>query len=156
MRTGDARNHRGRYYIHSDSFTLSASEEEWAYMKRRAFFNLAVLASASLLITLAAYFTNVLVFSSNKWVSPTDALFLEGSTSILVGFLLLLGRGGISYWSIKAAILAAAASALGGRETVGPSEIMRRDAWRSRGFLRFGLVLLLAGAFMLAGYFFTL
>jgi hypothetical protein len=65
----------------------------------------------------------------------------------------LLGRGGLNLWSVRAAILAATASAVSDSDTVGPEEIMRRDAWRARGFARFGLILVLAGVFMLAAYF---
>lgn len=141
---------------HITMFASAVGESQaWIRVKRRFLFNVAVLAIVSLLVAFASYFANVLVFSSSKWVSPTDALFLEGVASVLVGFLLLLGRGGLSFWSIKAAILAAAASAVSEAETVGPSEIMRRDAWRAREFLRLGLILLLAGVFMLAGYFLT-
>lgn len=125
-------------------------------MKKRTLFNVAVLASVSLLIALSVYSVNVLMLSSNKWVSPTDALFVEGVVSVLVGLALLLGRGGISFWSKAAAILAATASAVSGTETVGPGEIMRRDAWRARGFLRAGLILLMSGVFMLVAYFLTL
>ena len=125
-------------------------------MKKRVLLNFAALELGSLLITLLVYFVNILLLSSNEWVSPTDALFVEGAVSVLVGFLLLLGRGGISFWSKTAAILAAAASAVSGGETVGPGEILRRDAWRASGFLRLGLILLLAGLFMLAAYFLTL
>jgi hypothetical protein len=125
-------------------------------MNKRVLLNFAALALVSLPITLSIYFVNILLLSSNEWVSPTDALFVEGAVSVLVGFLLLLGRGGISLWSKTAAILAAAASAVSGRETVGPKEIMRRDAWTARGFLRLGLILLLTGFFMLAAYFLNL
>jgi hypothetical protein len=124
--------------------------------KKRVFLEVATLALASLLIALSVYFVNILLLSSNERVSPGDALFVEGAVSVLVGFLLLLGRGGINFWSKTAAILAAAASAVSGRETVGPKEIMRRDAWTARGFLRLGLILLLTGILMLAAYFLTL
>lgn len=125
-------------------------------MKKRALFNVTRLALVSLIITLSVYFVDVWAFSSNEWVSPMDALFVEGVVSVLVGLGLLLGRGGISFWSKAAAILAATASAMSGTETVGPGEIMRRDAWKARGFLRVGLILLMSGVFMLAAYFLTL
>ena len=124
--------------------------------KKRFIVDVVKLALVALLIAMVVYVVNVLVLSSNEWVSPTDALFAEGAVSCLIGFLLLLGRGGINFWSRTAAVLAAAASAISGRGTVGPREIMRRDAWRARGFLRVGLILLLAGLFMFAAYFLTL
>ena len=135
---------------------LNETEISVSRMKKRVLLTFAAFASVSLLITLSVYFVNILLLPSNEWVSPTDALFLEGAVSVLVGFLLLLGRGGISFWSKAAAILAAAASAVSGSDTVGPGEIMRRDVWRARGFLRLGLILLLAGFFMLAAYFLSL
>lgn len=135
---------------------INETEINVSRMKKRVLLSFAAFASVSLLITLSVYFVNILLLPSNEWVSPTDALFLEGAVSVLVGFLLLLGRGGISFWSKAAAILAAAASAVSGSDTVGPGEIMRRDAWRARGFLRLGLILLLTGFFMLAAYFLSL
>ena len=125
-------------------------------VKKRLFLNVAALALVSLLVTLSVYVVNILLLPSNEWISPTDALFVEGAVSVLVGFLLLLGRGGINFWSKTAAILTATASAVSGSETVGPKEIMRRDVWTARGFLRLGLTLLLTGIFMLAAYFLTL
>jgi hypothetical protein len=135
---------------------VNETEISVSRMKKAVLLNFAALTSVSLFVTLSVYFVNILLLPCNEWVSPTDALFVEGAVSILVGFLLLLGRGGINFWSKTAAILAAAASAVSGSETVGPGEIMRRDAWRARGFLRLGLILLLAGFFMLAAYFLTL
>ena len=125
-------------------------------MNKRALLNVAVIALVSVFIAFSVYSVNVLMLSSNEWVSPTEALFVEGVVSVLVGLGVLLGRGGISSWSKAAAILAAAASALSGTETVGPGEIMRRDVWKARGFLRAGLVLLISGVLMLAAYFLTL
>jgi hypothetical protein len=125
-------------------------------MRRRAIANVAALTSVSLLITIAGHCVNVVVVSPYLGVSPMDALFLEGIGSLLVGALLLLGRGGLNYWSVKAAILAAAAAAVTGAETVGPREMLRKDSWKASGFLRLGVVLLLTGVLMLAGYFLTL
>ncbi len=68
-----------------------------------------------------------------------------------VGF--LLGSGGISQNTAKAAILASAASAAG-KETVGPSEIMRRDAWKPKGHIRLGLTLVIAGIVLIILSFF--
>jgi hypothetical protein len=49
----------------------------------------------------------------------------------------------------------AAASAVLGADTVGPAEIMRRDSWKSKGFIRTGVVLVLTGILMIAAYFLT-
>ena len=84
-----------------------------------------------------------------------DALFLEGLVFIIVGALFMLGRGGINLWTVKAAILGAAANALYGQEdqkAPGPSEIMRRDVWKPSGFIRFGLVLVFAGIILILLY----
>lgn len=106
-----------------------------------------------MLITIATYFVNIWVLSSSKDFTPTDALFTEGIIFLLSGLLFLLGRGGISLWTVRAAILAAKASAVFGGDTVGPGEIFRRDLWKPKGFIRIALVLILAGIFMILGYF---
>jgi len=124
--------------------------------KRRVFLNVAAHAGISSLIVVIVYSLNVLLLSSNKVVSPTDALFIEGVGFLLIGSLLLLGRGGINLWSKKAAILSATAEAVSGADTVGPAETMRKDAWKSKGFVRAGLILVLTGVFMFAVYFLTL
>jgi len=84
-----------------------------------------------------------------------DALFLEGVVFLIFGALLLLGRGGINLWSIKAAILGSAADALygqEGRKAPGPSEIIQKDMWKPSGFVRFGLVLIFAGIILILLY----
>lgn len=124
--------------------------------KKHILSNVAGIAGVSSLIVVMAYFVNVLLFSSNEIVSPTDAMFIEGVGFLLIGSLLLLGRGGINLWSKKAAILSATAEAVYGAETVGPAETMRKDAWKSKGFVRAGLILVLTGVFMFAVYFLTL
>jgi len=96
--------------------------------KKHILSNVAGIAGVSSLIVVMAYFVNVLLFSSNEIVSPTDAMFIEGVGVLLIGSLLLLGRGGINLWSKKAAILSATAEAVYGAETVGPAETMRKDA----------------------------
>ena len=80
---------------------------------------------------------------------------LEGIVLVIFGFLLLLGRGGINLWDIRAAILGSAADALYGRRrrrAPGPSEIMRRDTWKASGFVRFGLILIFAGIILIVLY----
>ncbi len=124
--------------------------------KKYVLLNVAAYASISSLVAVAAHLFNVFFLSPSTMISPTDAFFIEGIFSLLSGFLLLLGRGGINLWSKKAAILASAAEAISGEETVGPREVMRRDAWKPKGFVRTGLVLVITGVLMLAVYFLTL
>ncbi len=122
-------------------------------MKRKSILRVAVHIFISLLVVVLAHFINVSLLSSGKIISPNEALFVEGVMFLLLGFLLLLGRGGLNLSSVKAAVLSAAAEALYGADTVGPAETLRRDSWRSKGFTRAGLVLLLTGVFMIAAYF---
>jgi len=122
-------------------------------MKKSPIRNAIRLTCISLILTCAVYSINLWLLSSNPRFSPTDALFIEGIISIILGALLLLGSGGINLWSRKAAILAATAEAAYGTETIGPSEIFRRDAWKPKGFVRLGLILIIAGVFMLIIYF---
>ncbi len=86
-------------------------------------------------------------------VSPVDALFLEGILSIVLGILFLLGSGGLGIGSKAAATLAAATSAITGKETIGPAELYRRSKWKPQGYLRFALVLIVTGLFLLVLYF---
>lgn len=106
----------------------------------------------SSLIVLIFFAANVSLLSSSKLITPNEALFIEGVISVLVGFLLLLGRGGLNPSNQAGAVLAAAAEAVCGAENVGPAESMRRDAWKSKGFIRAGLVLFVAGLLMLIAY----
>lgn len=117
---------------------------------------LAAFSCISIIITIVFYFVNVWLFSSSEYVSPTDAYFVEGMLFVIFGLLLLLGRGGINLWSLKAAVLCALAEAVYNEDTVGPSEIMRKDRWKSVGFTRLALVLILTGVFMILVYFLTL
>lgn len=50
-------------------------------------------------------------------------------------------------------MLASAAKAISHKDVIGPSEIFRKDAWKPKGYVRFGLVLMGAGAFLLVIYF---
>lgn len=122
--------------------------------------NAVALSGISLLITIVTYLFNLWLFSSSEYLrtrlSLNDALFIEGLVFALSGLLLLLGRGGISLWSVKAAILSATAEAVYDEDTMGPSEMFRRDRWKPRGFIRIGLILMLAGVFMFLIYFLTL
>jgi hypothetical protein len=123
---------------------------------RRVFWRTAAHISLSLAIAVAVYTINIALLSSSKMITPGDALFIEGTMAILVGFLLLLGRGGISFLSKQAAVLAATADAVCGTDSVGLGEMMRRDTWQSKGFLRVGLVMIATGVFLIMLYFLTL
>jgi len=118
--------------------------------------NLLMLSFVSIIITVGFYFVNVWLFSTNRFFSPTDAFFIEGLLFLIVGFSLLIGRGGINLWSQKAAILSAIAGAVYDKDTVGPNEIFRRDRWKPEGFTRLALILIITGAFMVLLYFLTL
>jgi len=121
---------------------------------RNMLFNILMLLSISVVITVVIYFVNIWLFSF-RYSSPTDAFFFEGIIFLLCGVLFLLGRGGINLWSLKAAILSALAGALYGRDTMGPAETFRRDVWKPQGFIRIALILILAGVFMIMIYFLT-
>jgi hypothetical protein len=86
-------------------------------------------------------------------ILPVDALFLEGILSIVLGILFLLGSGGLGIGSKAAATLAAATDAITGKETIGPAELYRRSKWKPQGYLRFALVLIMTGLFLLIFYF---
>lgn len=124
--------------------------------KRNILLNAVMFLSISILITIATYFVNIWLFSSSEYFSPTDAFFFEGMIFLLSGLLLLLGRGGINFWSQKAAILSASAEAVYDKDTVGPDEIFKRDRWKPKGFIRIALILILAGVFMILIYFLTI
>jgi hypothetical protein len=123
---------------------------------RRLLVRTATHVSLSLSLGIAVYVVNILLLSSSSIISPNEALFIEGAIFILIGVLLLLGRGGISFSSKQAAVLAATADAVCGTDSVGPREMMRRDAWQSKGFLRVGLVLIITGVILITFYFLTL
>lgn len=124
--------------------------------KKRFLLSLLAHAGVSTVIVVTVYFVDILLFASSEMLSPTDALFVEGIMALIFGSMLLLGRGGINLSSLRAAILSATVEATSGTEGVGPAEQMRIDAWRSKGFKRAGLVLVMTGLIMLAAYFLTL
>jgi len=115
--------------------------------------SLLMLSCVSIMITIAFYFVNIWLFTSVKYFSPTDAFFIEGVLFLIVGFYLLLGRGGINIWSVRAAILSALAGAVFDEDVVGPDEMLKRDRWKPEGFIRLALILILAGVFMILIYF---
>jgi len=124
-------------------------------MNKDALRNVTLLISASLLFAFATYIFDLWFFSSYPRISPEDASFLEGIIFIILGALLFLGSGGINRGSQRAAMLAAAASAIS-KEIIGPSEIFRRDAWKPKGFIRLGLTLIITGIILLVIYFVSL
>jgi hypothetical protein len=123
---------------------------------RNVMLNIVILSGISLLITVAVYFLNVLLLSSSENLSPINAFFFEGVIFLLFGVLLLLGRGGINLWSVRAAILSAFAEAVYDADTVGPSETLKADRWKPKGFNSIALILMLAGVFMILIYFLNL
>jgi hypothetical protein len=80
-------------------------------------------------------------------------LFFEGLLTTLFGLIALLGSGGMSRTSRAAAMLASTAKAISDKDFIGPSEILERDAWKPKGFVRIGLILLMTEIFLLVIYF---
>jgi hypothetical protein len=107
----------------------------------------------SLTISIIAYLLNVRFLSAHPNISPKTATFFEAILATLWGFLMLLGSGGISRNSRSAAIMASAVKAISDRDIIGPSEILRRDRWKPKGFVRVGLVLVMTGIFLLIIHF---
>ncbi|MEM3622858.1 MAG: hypothetical protein QXZ02_03710 [Candidatus Bathyarchaeia archaeon] len=114
--------------------------------------NILPLIGISVIVACATFVVNIWLFSPHPRFSPAEASFIESLLYIIVGALLLLGSGGITRTSQRAAMLASAAKALG-KEVIGPSEIFRRDAWKPKGFTRLGLILIMAGIILLILYF---
>jgi len=89
-----------------------------------------------------------------------ELFFGEGIITILLGLLLLLGRGGINRWTVEAMFMSSIADWIYGRERekerVKPSELFRADRWSPKGFPRLGLILLFSGVFMILIYFLSL
>ena len=121
----------------------------------KALLNLAVFSCISMIITVVFYFVNVQLFTT-PMLSPVDAMFIEGMLFLIIGFLFLLGRGGINVWSQRAAILSALTEAISGKDMLGPDETLEKDRWKPKGFTRLALVLILTGVFMILTYFITL
>jgi len=121
--------------------------------------NVALLIAASVAVALAFYglsswFLQLYVRSLNYNYGPgsgvpfppSEIAGVDAILLILGGVLFLLGSGGISLNTARAAFLASMAKAFG-IETVGPGEMMRRDAWRPKGYKLLGLTLIVAGLF---------
>lgn len=125
-------------------------------MNRDSIKNIATLTVASCAVALGIYEMTLWFFSNTylaqkRFLSSTDMVFSEGAILILAGILLLMGSDGISPSSLKAAMLASTAKAIGG-DVVGPSEMYRKDAWKPKGHTRFALVLIMAGVFLLLAW----
>jgi hypothetical protein len=128
-------------------------------VKKNSIRNVLLVIGASVVVSLAfyglsswllqLYVSGINLRYGPSVASPYPASEVAGGDAILLilgGILFLLGSGGISRNSANAAIRAAIASAMG-KETVGPGEIMRRDAWRPKGNKLLGLISIVAGAF---------
>jgi hypothetical protein len=129
--------------------------------------NVALIIGASVIVALATYgvslwlltlYTHALAsrygpspFYSSVY-QPPEISALDGILLILAGAAFLLGSGGISRNTSRAALWASVANAFG-KETVGPSEMMRIDAWKPKGYVRLGLTLIIAGIFLIISSF---
>jgi hypothetical protein len=107
----------------------------------------------SLAVAIIIHILNVRFLSSNPDTTPGTATFFEGVFATLFGLLLLFGSGGISRNTRRAAMIASAAKGMSSGDTIRPSEIFERDAWKPKGFTRVGLILVMAGIFLLTIYF---
>jgi hypothetical protein len=114
---------------------------------------IAALASVSFIVAVVLFFLDIQFFPARPYMKPADGAFIEGILLVLSGLLIFIGSGGIGQGSRKAAMLASAAKAISDKEVIGPSEIYRRDTWKSKGYTRLGLVLNLTGLSLLITYF---
>lgn len=124
-------------------------------MNQKTLKTIALLAVVSTILASVIYVLNVQLFSSNRRITPIDISFLEGMILVALGALFLIGSGGISRSTQRAAAIAATASAYGA-ETVGPREIFRRDSWKPKGLTRLGLTLIFTGTILLVIYFISI
>lgn len=121
--------------------------------KKNAFIATLLNLGAAAILVAVTYLVNLWILSSLLHLPLMGLFFLEGVVALIAGTVLLLGRGGISISSSKAATLSAAAGALYDRDTPSPSQIYKQDAWRARGFIRSGIVVITSGAIMVILYF---
>jgi len=105
-----------------------------------------VLIASSIVVALAIFGFDFIFLHS---YSLANILALEGILAVVFGACFLVGSGGMSRNTASAAILASAAKAIDG-ETIGPSEILRRDVWKPKGYVRLGLTIIGAGAILIA------
>jgi len=118
--------------------------------------SIVLVAVASTVLTCVVYAANVLLLSQNQHFTPADASFLEGVIFASMGALFLIGSGGITRGSQRAAMLAATAGAISDEQSIGPGKIYRQDVWKTKGFKRLGLTLIITGIALLAIYFASL
>lgn len=113
---------------------------------RQIALGLLFLVGIAAIITAVAYFVNIRLFTGNQWgsLTPHEAFFFEGVLFLMVGFLLLVGRGGIDIRLLRA-------STIWGW-LAGPKEDMREDRPLPLGFIRLALLLLITGLLMLVLY----
>jgi len=92
-----------------------------------------------------------------SYFSQNDLLLLEGLLFVFGGFLLLLGSGGISWWTILVVLRGSARDWLRGEESekrrVQPSKVFDQDRWRGKGFVRAALISIFSGILMVYLYF---
>jgi len=122
-------------------------------MKKSILRDVVVLIAASACMVTATFIFNLYLLPQNQLISSHDALFLEGLLFLLFGILFLLGSGGLNLASLKGALLGSAAEAVFDADTVGPSELYAKDAWRPRGHKRFAVTLMITGVILLLIYF---
>ena len=116
------------------------------------------LSLSSLLVFILFLFNQWLLDTSVAFgLSQADLFFIEGVFIGPVGFLLLLGKGGINSWTLGVVLdrsvrnwffardveekIDRARWRAKGPEPVQPSEIFRADTWQPLGFIRLGLIL---------------
>jgi hypothetical protein len=125
-------------------FIFDARSFVLRYVNRYSLRSVVLLLLYSLVLAFVTYGVSFLLVRS---YILSDVLALEGILFILMGAGFLLGSGGISRNTSKAAMLASAAKTMG-EETIGPSEVMRRDAWKPKGRVRLGLTAIVAGVIL--------
>jgi hypothetical protein len=121
-------------------------------VKKPSLRNIFLLLATSLAMASAAYGLDIVIFRS---IPLSEDLGLEGILFILAGACFLIGSGGISRNTLNAEVLASTAKAMGGN-TIGPTEILRRDAWKAKGYFRLGLSAILAGIILIVKSFMLL
>lgn len=127
-------------------------------MRKINWISLVQLVTISLAASIAIYFLNYSLFPilfPKSALSRHDMLFLEGLMFVIVGVLIFLGYGGLNIFTYRATVLSSAASAISGKETVGPKEILEHNKWRAKGHLRLAIILALTGVILLTLYFVT-
>jgi len=133
--------------------------------KKNVVFNLAVMLIISVLIVRGLDLFNFWfgfrwkeVWGGGDLGLPMHHMFFaEGIMFLLLGFLLLLGSGGINLWTISAILNSSVADWIYGKESnkehVRPSEILRVDRWQPKGLPYAGLICIFAGIIMILTYF---